>query len=103
MADNLNWGIKSSTEQKPAAGAQGPPGPAGPPGPQGPPGQSITYTHTQITPAAIWTIKHNLEKYPSVTVVDSAGSVVLGAVKYISENEIEITFSAAFSGKVYLN
>jgi hypothetical protein len=72
-------------------------------GPQGPPGQSITYTHMQITPSDTWVITHNLNKYPSVTIVDSAGSVFIGDIKYISENEIQLEFSSAFAGKAYLN
>lgn len=74
------------------------------PGGQQPPGQGDkTYTYEQIIPAATWTIQHNLEKYPSVTVVDSADSVVMGDVQYTSLNEIKITFSVPFSGKAFLN
>lgn len=51
----------------------------------------------------VWEIKHNLNKYPSVTVVDSADSIVIGDVTYIDENNVRLTFSGAFSGKAYLN
>lgn len=51
----------------------------------------------------VWEIKHDLNKYPSVTVVDSANSVVIGDVVYIDENNVRLTFSGAFSGKAYLN
>jgi hypothetical protein len=54
-------------------------------------------------PAALWDVIHPLNKRPSVTVVDSAGSVVVGAVEYLSDSEIQITFSAAFAGLAYLN
>ena len=54
--------------------------------------------HTQL-----WKIKHNLNKYCSVSVVDSAGNVVVGDVNYIDKGNIEISFSAAFAGKAYLN
>ena len=69
---------------------------------QSPP-TDYTYTHNQITPTNTWIITHNLSKYPSVTVVDSGGTVVLGDVKYINENQIEINFTSGFSGKAYLN
>ena len=69
---------------------------------QSPP-TDYTYTHNQITPTNTWIITHNLSKYPSVTVVDSGGTVVLGGVKYINENQIEINFTSGFSGKAYLN
>ena len=67
------------------------------------PSTDYTYTHNQITPTNTWIITHNLSKYPSVTVVDSGGTVVLGDVKYINENQIEINFTSGFSGKAYLN
>lgn len=63
-----------------------------------------TYTHLQSAPAATWTINHNMDKYPSVSVVTSAGDIVGGAeVNYINKNKLTISFSAAFSGKAYLN
>lgn len=65
--------------------------------------QVSTYTHNQIVPLSMWTITHNLKKYPCVTVVDSSGSVVVGDVKYLSENELQVSFSGAFAGKAYLN
>jgi hypothetical protein len=50
-----------------------------------------------------WVIEHNLNKYPSVTVVDSADNTVIGYVTYDNENTITIKFNAAFKGKAYLN
>ena len=61
------------------------------------------YTYTQRIPSDEWSIVHNLNKYPSVTVVDSGGSVVVGETVYIDNNNIQITFSSAFSGKAYCN
>ena len=37
-----------------------------------------TYTFTQPTPSASWSVTHNMNKYPSVTIVDSAGNIVEG-------------------------
>ena len=48
-------------------------------------------------------IVHGLGKFPSVTVVDSANSVVVGNVAYDSPNQVTVTFEASFSGKAYLN
>ena len=62
-----------------------------------------TYTHTQSQAAATWTIAHNLNKHPSVTVVDSAGSVCYGNVQYTDANTVVVTFQAAFAGTAYLN
>lgn len=62
-----------------------------------------TFTFAQNEALAEWTIAHNLGKYPSVTIVDSAGTKVVGDVEYIDENTLKVSFSAAFSGKAYLN
>jgi hypothetical protein len=65
--------------------------------------QDYTYTFTQSSPSDVWTITHNLDRYPSVSVVDSADNMVVGDVEYVDSNTIEITFCASFSGKAYLN
>jgi len=66
-----------------------------------PPGSA--YAHNQSASASTWTITHNLGFFPSVTVVDSGGTTVIGDVSYISENQVSITFSAAFGGKAYFS
>ena len=60
------------------------------------------FTHTQSSTSASWTITHTLNGYPSVTVVDSAGTVVIGEVKYDSTSQVTISFEAAFAGKAHL-
>ena len=64
---------------------------------------ATTYVHTQGSSSTTWVVTHNLDKYPSATVVDSAGTVVIGAVKYNSSNQVTLTFKATFSGKAYFN
>ena len=61
------------------------------------------YVHDQNVASATWVVTHNLEKNASVTVVDSAGTVVQGQVDYDSLNQVTLTFSGAFSGKAYFN
>ena len=61
------------------------------------------FEYSQTAPSAVWHIAHPLNKFPSVTVVDSGGSVVVGDIEYIDNSNITITFSGAFSGKAYLN
>ena len=68
----------------------------------------ITYTHNQSTTSDTWTITHNLHRFPSVTVVDSGGTIVRGNVVYNSNKQLTITFfqggsALAFQGKAYLN
>ncbi len=62
-----------------------------------------SFEHDQGTPSTVWTITHNMNRKPSVTVVDTAELVVVGEVEYINENTITITFNSSFSGKAYLN
>ena len=47
-------------------------------------------------------ISHTLDGFPSVTVVDSAGTVVIGEVSYNSTSSVTVSFESAFSGKAYL-
>lgn len=61
------------------------------------------FIYTQSTSSDVWIIQHNLNKYPSVTVVDSGNSVVTGEIIYIDKNNIQITFTSTFSGKAYCN
>lgn len=79
------------------SGSAGEPGPPGPPGPALPP-----YEHSQSSPAATWTVTHNLGFRPLVGVLDSGGSQVFGEVIHDSANQLRILFSTAFSGKAYL-
>lgn len=98
-----------------------------PPGPQGPEGDSayevavengfvgteaewivlltrpMSYIHVQGAPSAVWVIEHNLGYYPAVTIIDSADSVVIGAIEYDSINQVTAVFSGAFSGQAFLS
>jgi len=61
------------------------------------------FVYTQNTPSSTWIILHNLNKYPSVSVVDSANTVVEGSITYMDLNTLTISFSAQFTGTAYLN
>lgn len=61
------------------------------------------FVFTQGIPSATWNITHNLGKFPSVSVVDTADQLMYGDTEYFNENSLTITFSAPFSGKAYLN
>jgi hypothetical protein len=63
-----------------------------------------TYVHDQSVGSALWTISHNLNRYPSVTVVDTDGYVFMPAsIRYVDSNTIEIGLSSEQTGKVFLN
>lgn len=61
------------------------------------------YVHVQSSAATTWTITHNLKMYPSVTVVDSGGTHVMGDVTYTTLNTASVSFTSPFSGKAYLS
>lgn len=76
----------------------------GPQGPRGPAGEGASsYVHNQAAPDDVWAVQHDLGKFPSVTVVDSAGAQVEGSVTFVDDTSLTIEFSAAFSGRAYLN
>ena len=60
------------------------------------------HVFTQASPRSTWTVTHALGGRPSVTVVDSAGTVVIGEIVYDSDTQITINFTAPFSGFAYL-
>jgi cytoskeletal protein RodZ len=91
-------------------GPQGVQGPTGPTGPTGPAGITagqipalVSYTHNQSATSTTWTITHNLNFKPNVTVFDSAESMVEGSVTHTSNTTLSITFSAAISGRAHLS
>lgn len=49
------------------------------------------------------TVTHNMGKYPSVTVINSAGDEVIGDIEHISVNQLTASFSSGFSGKITCN
>lgn len=63
----------------------------------------LAYVYEQGEASDTWSITHNLNRHPSVTVVDSADTVVVGYVTYLDDNSLEIKFNGAFKGKAYLN
>ncbi len=62
------------------------------------------YTHDQAIPSAIWTINHDLGYVPGgISIVDSAGSLVIGEITYITAVTVTVAFQSAFAGKAYLS
>ncbi len=61
------------------------------------------FVHDQGVASASWVVTHNLGKYCSVTVVDTANNVVIGEVEYNSVNQVTLTFRSSFAGKAYFN
>ena len=61
------------------------------------------YTHTQNASLSTWTITHNLNKFPAVTVVTNTNNEIIGDIAYTSSNELTVSFAGAYTGKAYLN
>jgi len=64
---------------------------------------SVEFEHDQGMPSSLWSIQHDLDKYPSCVAVSSNGTTVMGEINFINRNNLTITFSSSFSGKAFLN
>lgn len=56
-----------------------------------------------FTPTNFITVNHNLNKYPSIIVKDSAGDEVEGDVTHVNRNTLTVGFSGSFGGTVSCN
>jgi hypothetical protein len=63
----------------------------------------LNFVFNQNIPSNLWNVTHNLGKFPSVTVVDSANNEVEGDVIHINENQTQLIFSGSFSGRAFFN
>ena len=63
----------------------------------------LHYTHFQDMPEEIWYITHNLNKEPSIQVLNSAGAVIYPDIKHTSTNTAELYFKSAMSGRAICN
>jgi hypothetical protein len=61
------------------------------------------FTHTQLIASTTWIINHNLNKFPSVRLVNNTGREMKGGIVDIDENNLQINFNIPVSGKAYLN
>lgn len=61
------------------------------------------YVHKQIVASKEWYMYHPLNKNPSVTIVDSAGTEWVGVLEFVNSGLVIARFSAEFAGKAYLN
>lgn len=85
--------VKQQTVQVVTVGTQGPAGGGG----------SGSYTHPQAIAGTVWTVPHNLNKYPSTTTTDNLGNVIYGDVAYVDANIVQITHGSALTGFAHCN
>ena len=62
-----------------------------------------TYVHTQSISATEWLVQHDLDKYPSVQIINSDGRVIIGEIQHTDENNLAVRFEYALTGSVYCN
>ncbi len=76
-------------------------GPRGPIGPTGTVGDTFVYSPPDVS--AIWNITHNMERFPIVTVVDTANRIIEPNVTYLTLNILRLDFDIPMTGTAYLN
>ena len=64
---------------------------------------TATFIFEQAVASDTWVVTHNLNKFPSVFVQDSAGTQFLAPVYYNSANQLTISMNGSTTGKAYLN
>lgn len=84
-------------------GPVGPTGPAGPAGPPGSGGAGASYIHTQVSPAASWTVQHNLGaiRHPVIILAGETEPILTDTV-YPDLNTIVLIFPAPAAGMAYV-
>lgn len=68
----------------------------------GPGGGAETFVWEAPSASTTWTINHNLQRNPSVTLTDSTGRVMLADVTYLNINTVTVEFAYATAGYAYL-
>lgn len=84
-------------------GPMGPQGPKGDPGPPGPAGEGASFVWSQSAADVLWTITHDVPYRPNVTVVDSAGTVLIADVTYLDDVTVLVTHGYPTAGYAYLS
>lgn len=60
------------------------------------------FVHEQNNPDTTWSFSHNLNKIPSVVILDTNGNLILASVEATKTN-VTVNFSAPMLGKAVLN
>ena len=66
-------------------------------------GANNSHRYVQVTASNLWDITHSLGFRPNVTAVDSAGDTIIPEVRYLSDTQVRLIFSAAVAGEAYLS
>lgn len=63
---------------------------------------ATTFVYSTPHPMSSWEIDHNMNKYPSVMLVDQDNNVIGADIKYINKNKIVVNLSEAICGRAFL-
>jgi hypothetical protein len=108
--DTGNTGTQGPKGDTGSQGAKGDKGDTGATGPQGPAGtltnfdiNLVSFVYEKRSNGNVWTIPHNLNFMPNVTVIDYGGNNVECDIQHVNSNSLTLTFSEAVSGHAYLS
>lgn len=62
----------------------------------------VRYVHNQATISNEWTINHNLNFFPNVTVMDNQNRILETDLVYLNSNTVKIVMNTGSSGTAYL-
>jgi len=65
-----------------------------------PPASALSYTHSQDVAAATWSVNHALGWRPNIN-IEIGGEIIETEWVHIDENNLEVRFTSAQTGKVY--
>lgn len=66
-------------------------------------GSDSNFVYEQTTPSDTWVVEHDLDKQPSVDVLNDDDQLILADVTYDSDSQVTITFGRNYTGKAVLN
>lgn len=61
------------------------------------------FVYLQGPPSTTWSFTHNLNKKPSITIIDSSGNMVVGSLTYVDLNNVTLQFASPISGEAICN
>lgn len=64
---------------------------------------TTSYIHTQSMTSSVWEIQHDLGRKPSVSVMDTAGTVYLCNIRHLSDNACTVSLATAMNGTATCN
>lgn len=65
--------------------------------------QNSSFVYTQLEPATMWVIQHNMGMVPNVSTEDTYGGDIQGIVEPVDNNQLKIYFNQPVAGKAYLS